>query len=502
MVALLVAAPAAAASGQGVNWNAEKAPELYKHEDVLTVAAHDRADMTSPLEYYDDSGEVTSLPAHLNETQDTPVGVRLDKIEADRYQLFPRVSGETENKQTWLNAANWTTSTNDATNVSPSLADADGATASGVPAVAFSASGMGAGDTATASFGQGVTITSDADKRVLMFAGSVPTLPAGSSVEIRAMDSDGDYRYASINSSADASQGHVIVNTTTTGIFYQSRLSNLPIAGTGDGAMGEIASVDLVMAEGDAKVNVVGLDLEGKTIVSLGETMEDTDGDGDDEPNTVENYTAGGELDLTSLSTLGSTYDSAVIHDLKVYNVRYGVSDLDPSDYRSEFGDAEDYGAYDRDLQIEAPLKVPTAIDLSHGTLTLRGDQQFVNERYAFLGVHEDAAKDSNASSVNDSDYTDKKSAYSQKDDTHTLLSTGVTAGSTDWIQVTILLLNSEYEALSKPEDAVMGPPGDSGGMFSNVPILGGVLNFVFTPLGAAVSTILGAIGLGKKMSG
>lgn len=500
---LLVAAPmsaTAAPTADSVNWSSDQAPEIYKHVDTETIAVHDRADMSNPLEYYDDGGEVKKLPAHLNATQDEPVSVRLDKIEADRYQLFPRVSGESENKHTFLNASNWTTSTSDATNVSPTLSDADGVTASGVPAVKFTTTGMAAGDTATASFGESVSITTDPDKRVLLFVGSVPTLPAGSSAEIRAVDSDGDYRYAEINTSADASDANVIANTTTESIFFQSRMNDLALGGSGDGNMGEISKVEIVTAEDNVEVQVIGLDLDGKSVVDIGETMKDTDGDGDTEATTIQTYTDGGALSLTSLDSLAGWTDSARIHDLQVHNVRYGIQDLNESDYRVKFGNASDYGSYEHDLEVEAPLVVPTAIDISHGTITLRGDQKYVSERYAEFGVAEDIGSNKNTSDVNESDYTDKKSVFSQKGETHTVLSSGISAGSTDFVQIRINLLNSEFEALARDSSAVVGPVGGSNGFLSGIPVLGGLINFIMTPIGAAVGTILGLVGLGKKM--
>lgn len=494
MTFLLVAAPVGTASAASVNWSADQSPEIYKHEDVLTVAKHDRADMSSPLEYEADDGSQTSLPAHLNSTQDTPVGVRLDKIEADRYQLFPRVSGEDENGETWLNTSNWTKASGSSSSMT--ISDGDGATASGVPGVTFDAS-VASTETAEGNFSQGVDITSDADKRVLLFVGDVTTLASGSNVTIEAHDGDGDFRYASINESGNVSQDHVIVNSTTSGVFFQERLSNLKMGGSGDGTLDSIKYIKIKAHEANAKVNVVGLDFESKTVVDVGETMEDTDGDDNLEANTVDNFTDGGEINLTSLDSMGGMFDSAVIHDLKVYNVRYGISDLDSSDYRAEFGNATDYAGYDHDLTIEAPLRVPTAIDLTHGSLEIRGDQQFVSERYATLDVAEDVDKDDTHDEVNSTHYTDKSDQFSKKDETHTILGSGVTAGSTDWIQLTINLLDGEYDALAKDESAALAPTDDSSGG-----LIAGFVNFITEPITVFVGTILGLLGLGKKASG
>lgn len=493
MVVSSVAAPAIAASiSSEYNTGADISPDVYKHEDTLTVAKHDMSEMDSLLQYYADDGELTNLDATVNSTQDAPASVRFDAMDVDRYQLFPRVSGETGNSHTWLNSSNWTTGGTNATQVT--IADADGATASGVPALGISTTSMETGDDAEAKFAQNVEITSDADKRVLLFVGAVNTLETGSSVEIRAYDSDGDYRYAEINSSGSTADDNVVVNSTTTGIFYNERLSNLKMGGTGDGSMSEIQNVRFVVTDGDADVDVVGLDVESKTLVSsLADVNADHNGDGTKTTKTVSEFTSGGYADVTGLDTLHGMYSSATVHDLQVHNVRYSIQDLtDASDYRVNFSEATDYGSYPWMLTIEAELTVPTAIDLSHGTLSLRGDQKFVNDRYAEISVAQDMGDVDGPSKVNSSHYTDKSSVYSQKDETHTILASD-TAGSSDWVQLKILLLDGEKSTLSDTSGAMMGPTGgSSGGIF------GGIFNFITQPLGALLTSIAGIFGLGK----
>lgn len=108
----------------GVNFSSETAPNPTAVEDELTIVTHNRGEMDPPLEYYNDSGEITSLPATVNQSQETPVGVRFDKIDADRYTLFLRADGEVENSATWTVASDWTTSSGASSLVS--VTDADG----------------------------------------------------------------------------------------------------------------------------------------------------------------------------------------------------------------------------------------------------------------------------------------------------------------------------------------------------------------------------------------
>jgi hypothetical protein len=77
MALTLIASPAlgTATPVPGVNFTSEKAPNPTAVEDELTIVTHDRGEMNAPLEYYNDSGEITTLPATVNQSQDTPVGV-------------------------------------------------------------------------------------------------------------------------------------------------------------------------------------------------------------------------------------------------------------------------------------------------------------------------------------------------------------------------------------------------------------------------------------------
>lgn len=492
-----VTGPAMAAGGPPLNFGAEKAQNGYLHEDTITIASHDRGTMSSPLEYNDDKGNVAMLPATMNSTQDTPVGVRFDKVEADAYNLFPRVSGESENAQTWTNASNWTTSTSDATNVTPTLSDAD---ADGVQKVSFSTSGMGAGDTATANFSEAVDITTDADKRVLLFVGNVDTLSAGAVVELRAIDGDGDYRVAEINSSRNANESDVIANGTTTGVVFQEKLANLPIAGTGDGTLDGIQHVEIVVKEADASVTAAGLDLDRKSAINFAEIERNTDtSDSDLETVIFEDYYEGGVANLTGLASLGSEFDSAVLHDLEVHNVRYQISDLtDSAEYSVNWSAASNYGSYDQKLELYADLEIPAAIDLSHGTLTLKAEQSLVSERYATVEFSENVADETAIGDLNDTDYTSKKSLFTNGavDDEHTLDSS-VSADQDYRLHLVILYLDGEVENLKATSAPMAGPTGKSGGG-----LLGGLLDFITTPIGMIVSAVTGLVGGMRVLGG
>jgi hypothetical protein len=98
LVGSLVGTPVAAAPPD-LNFEDEQTPNPYLQEDQLTIAQHDRAEMTSELQYFDYSGEIATLPAHVNISQDTPYTFRADQIDSDAFtataspQTAPHPSG-------------------------------------------------------------------------------------------------------------------------------------------------------------------------------------------------------------------------------------------------------------------------------------------------------------------------------------------------------------------------------------------------------------------------
>lgn len=503
LVATAVPGTVAAASPP-VNFDDDRAPNPYIHEDTLTIAEWDNSEFDSLTEYYNDDGEADEIPATVNTSQDEQLRFRADKVDESSWQQFPRVDGESENNHTWLNASNWTTTTNDGTNVTPTVADDDDTTASGVPAVECSTSGMGSGDTAHCEFETSLNITSDVSKRTLQFVGNFPTLDGD--IELRLIDADGDYYYAVANTSANATKDHVIANETGNGYVFQEKTNNLLSSGTVD----EIQKVQVNVSDADVDMTLVGLDAEKKGTFDLGETKFDFDGDGDedddgstktisevyDSPDRPE-----GAINYTSADTLGSELSDATIHDLEVWHVRYEMADLtDEDDWDVAWEDAPNYGSYPKKLNYSTRLRVPSQIDLSHGTLDLEDEQGLVDERYAVVEVAEDTG-DTNLTNVSDSDFTSKSGNYTNKDGTITL-DDSVSAGQNYIVHAVILLQDDEVDALkgSSTAPAAGGPTGGGGGG-----IFAGAWDFVTSPFGAVVSlfgTLLAAPRIIARMAG
>ncbi|ELZ23499.1 hypothetical protein C475_14538 [Halosimplex carlsbadense 2-9-1] len=462
-VAIMVAtATPAAAASPALNFSDDKTPNPTIVEDELTIHEHDRGQMGDALEYYDDSGEVTSLNASVNSSQTTPVGVRFDKVDAEAFAQFPRVDSEGDNAATWTKASDWSTSSGASSSVSVSEADADG-----VEKVTVDAS-VASTETATATFGANVSLDSDPNKRVLTFGGNVDELTTDATVDVRVVDGDGDYRSANISASELASDETVIANGTGTGFVFQERISNLPLGGTGDGALDSIQQIDVVASESDAEVTISWLDADRKGEVDLAEIERDTDDDGDLETTTVTNIYEGGVTNITGLSTLGDTFDTASINDLSVYDVSYELADLtDESEYSVNFSSADAY-SYPEKLELYGDLSVPTAIDISHGDLTLEFDQGLINERYAVLEVGSGVDSSTDFGNVSDSAMTDMTGSL-MGDDTTAELVSSATADTNYRIHAVALLQTEEVDDVQGSAGG-MGPTGSGGGgFFSNV---------------------------------
>lgn len=496
--ALLVAAAvpgSVAAAAPPLNFDDDRTPNPYLYENKLTIAEHDVAQFDSLVEYFDDDGNAAELPAVVNQSQDEPFGFRADKVDNPSWQQFPRVDGESANDHTWLNASNW--STGGVNSSEMAVTDDDDTTASGVEAVECSSSGISTGDAGGhCEFNTEVNITSDVSKRVAQLVGQINTL--GGEVEIRFVDSDGDYYYLVANSSVNANESYALANETGDGLVFQNKTNNLLSSGTVD----EINKIRVNISDGDADVTLVGLDVESKSAFTLGETVHDFDGDGNDETKTIEEVYDGtnrpeGLINYTSLDSLGATFDDASIHDLDVYDVRYEMSQVtDESDWQVGFSDAPNYGSYPKKLEFHVRLDIPSQIDLTHGSvLEARDDQDLVDERFAVVEIAEDTG-DTEFGNVSDSDYTSKSGDYTDKGGTITL-DASVSANQNYIIHGVVLLQDDEVDALQQSSTAAAGPPGGGGGGG----ILGGIVDFVTTPFGFVSSLIASILAAPRILS-
>lgn len=462
VVALVAATPVAVTAGNSaLDWSADAAPSVCVEESELVVAQHAPADMDSPLAYYDDSGDVQTLAAHLSDEPNNSVGWTVTHRAAPSFGEFPR-SGAVDDgvdaaNASVLDASEW------ATDAGVSVSDSDGTAATGVESVTVATNGsLGAGDSVTAAY-DNVSITTDAAKRVLMAVMDVVSIESGAVVEIAAVDADGDRKVIEVNSSASSADATEVVATSAVdGVVGQVKLADLGTDAVGDGSFDAIESVEVTVVDGDATVRLVGLDVERKSAVTLGERRADTDGDGSLETETVTDVSAGGVVYYRSV---GSSDLSGPIMDLHVKEVRYCLSDLPADRINVNFTPAwVDSYAFGAGLEVTARLRVPSAIDLSHSGLTLNMTQQRVADRYVDVSV----ATGTGSTGLGDVDsWTDESGHLANAGDTVTLRDPAPAGTNVD-VRIRRLERPEDIDSLrptATPAGGGGGPVGSSGGI-------------------------------------
>ncbi|MCO8254542.1 hypothetical protein NKF26_12085 [Haladaptatus sp. AB618] len=412
--------------------NYDAGPNPYIEEQTLTVATHNMSTM-GPLDYSNDDGEVTTLPAHLNSSVKNQFSVRFDKVSDDAFTQFPRDT----NKSAVLDQGDWTTS---GLTVSEANTDVEG--------INF------AGTNGTATYSD--LDLDDANKRVLLAVGTINSIDAGASVEIRAVDADGDYKA-------------VTWNETGSGIVTQQKLADATLQGSGDGQLDTVTKIVVATVNGDADVSLVGLDAERKSKLVLGTTWMDEDDDGSKE--SVTRYESdGGAVDLTTLDSMGAWTDDAMIHDLEIHGVIYAAADVASDDVSANFSDADNFASYPTKLDDRVRLKVPVAIDLTHSGLALNAEQKYVNQRYVGVKLVEGVSDDTKLSNVSQNKFSDVTSKYNAIGETHELDAT-ISPGTGYVFHATILLQSDDVRKLKdvSSSNAAGGPVGSSGGILSSI---------------------------------
>ncbi|QHS17788.1 hypothetical protein GWK26_11880 [haloarchaeon 3A1-DGR] len=488
---LLVGSTAGMAVAQGgyqLNPDADEHPDTYFAEDRLTVEQHDRSSMNW-LQYENDNGNVETVDAHVNGSDSgAKVAYRADQIDVDAFRQFPRVDSEDGNNSvTFLNANNWTTA-NGAT-----VSDTDGATADGVQSIEIASSGsVTSGSTESATYAK-PDVTSDAEKRYLQFVGNVDSLSSGSEVAVQVRDSDGDYVEAVINSSRDATADDVIANQTASGVIYQEQLGQLTVKGSGDGSLDGVAETSVEVRDADATVTIVGLNVEKKSRWDFGaERVPDTstDDSGDYTDETVYERPAGGEIEAADFADMGEAFSSATIAELGYLDVHYRMQD-DPSAVSIEWTDGDAYPNFPHLLDVSYRTSIPTAYDLTHGTITLEVEQSFLSERYVQLRYAE-AVGDTETGDIAESDWIDLSGSLGDVNSTITADNT-VQPDSEYVVQQEIKVLQEQHDALQPTQSAggFWGGSGSSGGPFTSM----------YNWLAGGIVSLLTMFGLAKRGS-
>lgn len=470
----MVATPAAAALAFGDSG----APNPYIDADT-TIESYE-ASWGDDLQYEDDSGEVTSLPATVNSSEDVddlgsgtvnPYEFTVTDIDFSDAGEFPRKSDEEENSASALDASEWEDS---------GATTSDVNTAPGVDAVEFDASADG--DSASYS---NFSVTSDAEKRYLQVFYDVESADAsevtltindatdGDTVEVKLYDADG-------NTSDDA----VGASSTGEGKAMQVQVGELSASG-GDGTIDEIGSIDVAAAGGAADVDISALNVEKTSKWKIGEQYVETD-DGDDlETETV--YETTGPVSVNSMDTLGGAFDDATIMGV-IVPVHYQASDLSDSDMSSAFEETSSYPGFGFLADIYYKLELPGAYDLSHSNAELKTTTQWPGERYVTVETKEDAGDTEFADIEN---WNDQTGTHDSQDKDITLDST-IQSDTEYALHYELKLTDGEADSMQQATNG-----GGAGGLFSTGG--GGIIGFLTSIPGIALSAIGGFFG-GRKL--
>jgi hypothetical protein len=479
LAALLVtslAAPAAMAAPD-FNESASAAQNPYIEADV-TVENFDRETM-SPGQYEDDSGEIATLPATVDQSQDVddigtgtvnPYGFVATDVDFEDGAAFPHAD---ENVSAVHNESRWIV---DESGSAGTLTVSDSSTAPGVEALEVSTSSQTSGDTATASFSD-VSITSDAQKRYLQAMLDVDSLDSGATVEIRAVDADGDYVTTMVDASATASDDDVIGTGTGEGYVIQEQVGALTTQGSGDGTMDEIQSIDVVVADGDATVTLSALNADKTSEWSLGDKRVDTDDDDDFETETIRDVSEPGAVQVYDMGTLGSAFTNADISGLKM-PMEFRASDLanDEQEANVSFESADSYPSFDHRMEAYYRLELPSAYDVSYANAELKQDVTVPNSRYQTVEVSE-GVSDTDFTEI--SGWTSVLGSLGSQGDTVTLDNT-IQPGQEIGYHATVLVTGDEKSAV---EDI-----GGGVGQFSSSG--GGIWDMIISPFGAIAGLV------------
>ncbi|MFB6188367.1 MAG: hypothetical protein ABEI57_00645 [Halapricum sp.] len=447
--------PAIAASS--INYGADAAPNLQVEGDV-TIADHRMGD--SPLTYNNDNGDWVQLPGEVNESADNPISFVASDIAAQDFGAFPHAKSNTSA----LEAGEWS-GTATVSNVE---------TAPGVDAVEL---GLSAGNYSAFS---NFSVTSDEQKRYFQTVLDVSSIDAGTTVEFRIVDANGDYYTAEINTSRSSGEDY-IANATGEGYVYQRQLGKMTLTTAGDGTFNDIEKINVTASGGAANVDIAALNVEKMSTWDFGDHRENTDDDSQLETTQILEVKTAGAVSVADLSTLGDTFKDAHIKGLTVDFVT-PVSALPSGDTSVEFSDASQYPGYDKHFKGDYRFHLQSAYDLSYSNLVLTDTVSVPGSAYVHVKYAE-ATGDTAFSDI--SSWTTVTGRYDSMGAEVTIDDT-LQPGTNIVVRYDYLLTSDQVSALQTATGA-MGPTGGSGG---------GILSFFGTIPGMLVGAVGGFIGV------
>lgn len=467
---LVLFSAVAGTAGMALAQSSAEAP----NPETSAQYTNDNYNMTwsSPLTFENDQGELETLDARVNESADNPYSFVATDMEFEDAGEFPHDKDDVSA----LDASEWSTS-----GASISATDAD----RGQLNVATDGS-VTSGTTTTATF-DNFSITSDVQKKHLAIAADVNTLDSGATVEVRAMDSDGDYVAATINGSSAESQ-NLLANQTGEGFLLQRQMGKMSVMGSGDGTMTEVDSVEVAVMDGDADVTVSMLNLDKMSKYTYGVEKVDTDDDALEDV-TIHEIDSPGAVSIHSLDSMGDTFSEATINGLTTDIVK-STSTLEGDDVEYSFNRTEDRPGYYGTATIYIPTGLPSAYDISFSNVVTEEEQVYLEGRYLEVAYAEGVG-DTNPKDVDS--WTTITSSYSEQD-TNVTIDDTIQPGQTSYVKYRLQLQQSEYNAaqqflsnLGSGGGAGMGPSGGSG-----------LFNWLNALYGGIIATITGLFARAK----
>ncbi|WP_435065955.1 hypothetical protein [Halobaculum sp. EA56] len=450
----------------------------------IEIAASDLS-WDDPLSFEDNDGDVVTPDVRLNESADNPFHYTFTDFQFADAGKFPH--GESANV---TNASEWTSTGN--------ITVSDTTTAPGVEGVQFSTDGSrGTGDTETATF-SAPSETSDPLKRQMQIAVDVSTLDTGATVQVRAVDGDGDYIYSEINTSRSSGED-LIANATGEGYVFQRQLGELKDDGNlvtaGDGALDGIETIEVVVMDGDFTGSVSAMNFDRTSKWTLGVEKVDVDDDDALEEEAIYEVGAGeqGMISIMSRSSIG--FDSGVIHGLRVDVIKDLSEDpqsIPLNDVHTQFNQTDNRPGYFGTATLIVPTGYVSGYDVSWYNLGLNVTQNYLESRYLEVSYAEGVGSSTEPTEVDDSSWTDYTDSFSSQGSEVQIDST-IQPGETSYLKFRLQLQEGEFSFAKNffsTGGATGKGPGDRGGGLGSLPIIGGI----FTLLAGFVAYAKGMI--------
>ncbi|KAB1193626.1 hypothetical protein GJR96_09305 [Haloferax sp. MBLA0076] len=477
MAVLLVTTPAAAADASSkIDFSADATPNPG-YAVQLTKASHNMS-WDSPLIYENNDGDIVTAPAEVNGSIDNPYELTPTHVAVDDFGAFPH---DKENVSA-LSASEWSSdSTLTVVNSQP---------VTGVDGLNIATNGsMTASDSVSASFSN-FSIENDIQKKHLAVGVDVDALDADTTVEVRAVDDDGDYYVAEVNSSRTTGSD-LIANSTGDGYVFQEQMGKMDLVTAGDGSVGTLETVEVVVTGGDADVTMSMLNLDKLSKYKLGTTLKNTDDDDDLETVDVYEKNASGNLKLNELSSMGSWADSAEIKGL-TFDANFTAEKLPDEDVKVEFKETGNkYPGYYGTVTVQYRMDLEDAYDLDYAFPVLQDEQSVTRDRVLSVEVAEGVSESTAFEDIES--WTDKTASYTSLDRSITLDDT-VQPGQDTVVKFEYKVTEDQFTAM-QPSVGGPGFSSDDGGWFSFV---NGFVNYI----AAGIATIAASIGLVKRRSG